>query len=47
MVIEMLITQQILIAANFCLQNRDPRLILHKIRHFQQFPKFELSIKFS
>ena len=44
---EMLITWQILMAAKFRLQNRHRRLILHKICHFQPFPKFELSKKFS
>ena len=39
-------TRQILIAAKFRLQNRDRRLILHKICHFQPFLKFELSKKF-
>ena len=38
--IEMLITRPILIAAKFCLQNRDRRLILHRIHHFQPFQKF-------
>ena len=44
---EMLITRKLLMAAKFCLQNRDRRLILHKICHFQPFQKFKLCKKFS
>ena len=43
----MLITRQILVAANFPLQHRDQRVIFHKICHFEPIPKFELSEKFS
>ena len=43
----MLRTRQILMAAKFRLQNGHRRLILHKICHFEPFPKFEHSIKFS
>ena len=45
--IEIVITRQILIAAKFCLQSCDRCLILHKIGHFQPFPEFQLSKKFS
>ena len=41
------ITQQMFIATKFRLRNRDRRLMLHKICHFQPFLKFLLSIKFS
>ena len=43
----MLITQLILIAGKFRLQNRDCRLILHQICHFKLFVKIEFSKKFS
>ena len=37
---EMIITQQIIVAAKFRLQNRYQRVILHKIYYFQPFLKF-------
>ena len=43
----MLTTLQVLVAANFPLQHRHQRVILHKICHFEPIPKFELSEKFS
>ena len=42
----MCIARQILMAAQFPLQNRHRRLILHKLGHFQPFVKMELSKKF-
>ena len=40
---EMLITQEIMVAANFRLQYRDQRDTLHKICNFEPFLKFEIS----
>ena len=43
---EMLITQQILTVANFLLQNRNRRLILKQICHFQQLLALLLNYMF-